>query len=230
MSCRVSRTIFRDFAPSSEAKQFERLSRAYLADCPSISFTLRNLGSQLEAWLRLNPRWISGNERLALDMVRLEWAHIEAFDGAARPVLTPAEIELAGLSLRVGLQPYVRLLELAYPADDLLIELRQYEGDVGTATNAARLGQLRRRVRRYAMPEPEPIYLAAHRFEDSVYYKRLQRESYRMLWSLGAHRTLEQAIDDAFEGSDMPDEERLTSLQQWFANWAELGWFCAPDA
>src|SRR5437588_10728364 len=34
---------------------FDRLTRAYLADCPSRSFTLRNLGSQLESWLREHP-------------------------------------------------------------------------------------------------------------------------------------------------------------------------------
>src|SRR5271168_2847018 len=30
---------------------FNRLSRAYLTDCPSRSFTLRNLGARLEEWL-----------------------------------------------------------------------------------------------------------------------------------------------------------------------------------
>src|ERR1700722_10373585 len=30
---------------------FERLVKTYLADCPSQSFTLRNLGSRLENWL-----------------------------------------------------------------------------------------------------------------------------------------------------------------------------------
>ena len=37
-------------------RAFHRLSRAYLADCPSRSFTLRNLGSRLVEWLRRNPR------------------------------------------------------------------------------------------------------------------------------------------------------------------------------
>src|SRR5262252_10479788 len=33
-------------------KNFDRLLVAYLKDCPSESFTLRNLGSRLETWLR----------------------------------------------------------------------------------------------------------------------------------------------------------------------------------
>jgi len=31
-------------------RKFEAMSKAYLMDCPSQSFTLRNLGSRLEAW------------------------------------------------------------------------------------------------------------------------------------------------------------------------------------
>jgi hypothetical protein len=210
------------------SRKFEGLMRAYLVDCPSISFTLRNLGSRLEEWLLANRNWMQSSERLALDMVRLEWAHIEAFDGGFEPVLTPAEIEAEGLELRVALQPYVRLLELAYPVDDLLIEVHDSDGGTDTASNAARQSQLRRRVRHYAKPKPEPIYLAVHRLDNSVYYKRLQIESYRMLRALKENASLEQALDQAFEGSSIPEPERVSALQQWFGNWAELGWFCRP--
>src|ERR1700687_742060 len=37
--------------------RFEAMSKAYITDCPSRSFTLRDLGSQLESWLHKNPRW-----------------------------------------------------------------------------------------------------------------------------------------------------------------------------
>ena len=66
-------------------RRFEKLAIAYLLDCPSRSFTLRNLGSRLEAWLRAHPEHIAKFEQIALDMVRLEWAEIEAFDEAAKP-------------------------------------------------------------------------------------------------------------------------------------------------
>ena len=36
-------------------RAFDRLSRAYMAECPSQSFTLRNLGSRLEEWLARHP-------------------------------------------------------------------------------------------------------------------------------------------------------------------------------
>jgi hypothetical protein len=208
--------------------QFELLMRAYLAECPSESFTLRNLGSRLEDWLRANPHWIAPQETLALDMVRLEWAHIEAFDGGVAPSLTPADIGLTGLEVRVSLQPYIRLLQLTYPVDDLLIEIHDHEADAAASTNAARSRQFRRRIRRYREPEPGRIYLAVHRLDDSVYYKRLQLESFGLLNALANHKPLEQAIDFAFENSVMPEEELMVTLQQWFGNWAELGWFCRP--
>jgi hypothetical protein len=49
-----------------------------------------------------------------------------------------------------------------------------------------------------------------------------------MLNALSKQKPLEQAIDIAFENSSMPEQERILAVQQWFGNWAELGWFCRP--
>lgn len=202
------------------AREFERIARAYLEETPSVSFTLRNLGSKLVTWL--SDRGYSG---IVLDMAKIEWAHIEAFDGLALEPLAPSHIADQGFDLRVQLQPYVRLLELAYPVDDLLIEVRQYQGGDGTAVNAARMGQFRRRIRTRVLPMPETVYLAVHRMDDSVYYKRLAREAFLILQSLAAGNTLETALDVAFADTLMPENDRLEALQHWFALWAEMGWF-----
>src|SRR5271168_4922856 len=53
-------------------RRFEKLATAYLLDCPSQSFTLRNLGSRLEGWLRAHPEHLVKVEQVVLDMVRLE--------------------------------------------------------------------------------------------------------------------------------------------------------------
>jgi hypothetical protein len=117
---------------------------------------------------------------------------------------------------------------LRYAVDDLLIEVHDHEGNGGASSNAALQRQLRRRIRYYEQPEPVQIYLAVHRIDDSVYYKRLQPESYRMLKALSKHESLEAAIGIAFEKSSMREEERPMAVQQWFGNWAELGWFYKP--
>src|SRR5271163_5186465 len=68
-------------------RRFDAMAKAYLIANPSRSFTLRNLGSRMESWLRKNPKWAGANQNLALDIARLEWADIEAFDGKAEPAL-----------------------------------------------------------------------------------------------------------------------------------------------
>src|SRR5208283_5757635 len=54
-------------------RRFDALAKHYLTDCPSRSFTMRDLGSRLESWLRRHPRYAPGRLKLAVDMVRLEW-------------------------------------------------------------------------------------------------------------------------------------------------------------
>jgi hypothetical protein len=39
-------------------------------------------------------------------------------------------------------------------------------------------------------------------------------------------RSLSKAIVAAFGESRVPAEERAGLVQQWFQNWAALGWFC----
>src|ERR1700722_6518028 len=50
------------------SQRFESMSKVYLTECPSRSFTIRNLGAHLEAWLRQNPSWARDRRVLALDM------------------------------------------------------------------------------------------------------------------------------------------------------------------
>src|SRR6476659_11474999 len=73
-------------------EKFDQVLLGYLTEMPSVSFTLRDLGSRLEQWLRAHHEFISSSERMALDMVRLEWADIEAFDAAEYPVLSQTEL------------------------------------------------------------------------------------------------------------------------------------------
>src|SRR5580658_6232026 len=70
------------------AARFEALSIAYLTEHPSRSFTLRNLGSKLAEGLAAHPSFAGRRHRLAVDVVRIEWAFVEAFDGAENTPLT----------------------------------------------------------------------------------------------------------------------------------------------
>ena len=206
-------------------KKFDRLMRDYLTDCPSQSFSLRNLGSRLEAWLTEQPEYLDPRRDLAMDMVRLEWAHIEAFDSAEMPLLDADDLASIDEDSVLRLQPYLRVLKLRYPVEDLLIELRNESGSSDSSSNNASVSRKTRQVRRVAMLEPEEIFLSVHRHENSVYYKRLHAEDYRLLEALLAGRPIGAAIDGAFEHSAIAEDERGAFLQQAFASWATLGWF-----
>ena len=209
-------------------RAFHRLSRAYLAECPSRSFTLRNLGARLEDWLRRNPRYAGSRHALALDMVRLEWAHIEAFDNAAEKVLGPEDLLELGPRFRAALQPYIRLLALQYPVDDLRIQVNRASDERGAASNAALKQKHHDMTKRVSLSNREKIFLAVHRRNFMVYYRRIEAEEYRLLSALRDGQPIARAIRCAFEDSSASTEEQQSMLEKWFAVWAELGWLCPP--
>jgi len=187
---------------------FDRLVRAYLAECPSRSFTMRDLGSRLEAWLWRNPKHGGANPALACDMARLEWAHIEVWDGLAERPLSAAELADIGPETRLGLQPHVRLLDLQFPVDELRVAITRNQA---AACQAA--PQLRRK-------RAQPRFIAVHRSDLSVFYKLLEPAEFAILKALREGSTLAGSIETAF-AEQTPDGSRI---QGWFAAWARLGW------
>jgi hypothetical protein len=211
-------------------RRFDAMAEAYLVDCPSQSFTLRNLGSRLVNWLEKHPAWAGERQNLAVDMARLEWADIEAFDGLRESPLKPEE--LAGVSparLRLRLQPYVRLLALRYPVDDLLLEVRKHSDNLDVASNAFSERHKRKRVSAVAKLKPRPIFVAVHRLDEDVYFRRLDREEFAILSALHAGKSLNSAIGSALRGSAIRLADRAAHVEKWFHAWSALGWLCRPQ-
>jgi hypothetical protein len=209
-------------------RRFDAVAKAYLTDCPSRSFSMRDLGSRLESWLRKHPRYAGDRLQLALDMIRLEWAEIEAFDSGSEPPVTAESLAGANpAKLHLRLQPYIRLLDLRYPVDNLLLAIKH---DTGTnvASNAISERQKRKKVSAAARLKPVPVYLAIHRLENTVYFRRLDREEFAILSALQKGRTLERAIVAGFRASSIPTAERAAHAGAWFRNWSSLGWFVRP--
>jgi hypothetical protein len=210
------------------SRKFAELSVAYLSEYPSRSFTLRNLGSHLPAWLAAHPEFAGRRQSLAVDIAKIEWAFVVAFDSAARTPLTLAQIAVLGSASQLALQPHIELMELNYPAEDLVLELHQREkrqtSEAGIGSDEedqppAKLPRIRRK----------PAWLAAHRVEFSVYYLRLEREAFLLLSALNQGKTLAEAIEAGFASSRIPPEQRASRLQELFKQWAELGWICARE-
>jgi hypothetical protein len=210
-------------------RRFEDMCRAYLAECPSRSFTLRNLGSRLEVWLRRNPQWLRGKKVLALDMARLEWADIEAFEGEAEAVLRPEELDGVSVpKLTLRLQPYVQLLDLHYPVDDLLLEIKKDDNDADFASNAVAERRKQAKVRAVEGLQSKRVFLVVHRIDFSVYFRRIEREEYAMLSALRAGKSITAAIELAFRNSSISQFNRARYVRHCFETWAALGWFCEP--
>ena len=210
------------------AERFEALMNAYLTAHPSRSFTLRNLGHKLCDWLSLNPQYAGAKLALAMDVVRVEWACIEAFDNAEFPPLSLQEVAVLGGDSRLGLQPYVQLLALDYPADDLVLDMHQKQKRESTEAGAR--GEVFEEEWKPLRLKKRATWIAVHRADMSLYYKRLSREEFQTLNALRQRLSVSDALEAGFAGSRASAASRVRLVQQWFANWAELGWICGPGA
>ena len=230
---RVLNALAEDF-PALRAvvggERFGALSIAYLNEHPSRSFSLRNLGSKLVEWLAHRPEFAGRRHTLAVDVARVEWAFVEAFDSAECAPLTLAQVAALDGSSRLALQPHLRLMALNYAAEDLVLSLHQREkrqtSEAGLEHEEEeedgapiKLPRLRRRA----------TWLAAHRVDLSVYYRQLEQEEFLMLEALEKGRPLGEAIEAAFADSKIAEARRAGRVQAWFTNWAELEWICAPE-
>jgi Putative DNA-binding domain len=209
-------------------RAFEALSIAYLTEHPSRSFTLRNLGSRLAEWLAANPQAAGRRHGLAIDVAKIEWAFVEAFDNAERTPLTPDQVATLDAGSRLALQPHLRLIALEYPVDDLVLGLHKRDKKQTSEAGVdheeidkapVKLPRLRRRL----------TWLAAHRVDDSVFYLRLKREEFFTLSAIRERMQLGEAIEAGFVGSTVAGSQQARLVRKWFATWAELGWICAPE-
>lgn len=228
---RVLGSLAEDFpalrAVVGEAR-FQALSIAYLTANPSRSFTLRNLGSKLTVWLAANPQFCGRRQRLALDVARIEWAGVEAFDNAESLPLTLEQIATLDAGSRLAVQPYLQLIALEYAADDLVLAL--HDGERREASEAGVKHQEDYAAQaKPPRPRLRPTWLAIHRMDLAVYYRRIRREEFLTLESIRDGLPLADAMEAGFRGSQSPVARRPELVREWFADWAELGWICGRD-
>jgi hypothetical protein len=210
-------------------RRFMKLAEAYMVRCPSRSFTLRNLPSRLARFIRAQPELTAPHTALCHDLARFEWARIEVFDSAARPVFTTDDLLDANpKKLRLNLQPYLQLLRLDHPVDDFILAVKQREemsrGESSNTTLAAPLH--RAPTRRPRLPHRFRTHVAVHRLDGVIYFKRLEPAAYKILTAIRAGRTLEQALAAGLPRTKRPRPELVRVVQGWFQNWMRLGWFC----
>ncbi len=213
-------------------KKFMALATAYLAKYPSASFTLRNLGQRLEKFLREEPDWIAPHQEVALDMTRFEWAQVTAFDDPALPKITTDDVlDTPPAKLRLGLQPYLSLLELNYAVDKFFLAVQKRDADVlrDEASNTFdAMPHSKRRKGKVRLPKRERVYLAVHRYDNALFYKRLEPEAFAILSAIRDGKTVEESCASALSRSKRRKINWPARIQEWFMDWSSLGWFCRP--
>jgi len=202
-------------------ERFDALVLAYLKQRPSASWTLRDLSADLPQFLERNAEFASQQHRLAIDIARLEWAYVEAFDGAESEPLTADKLTQLGPDTSLALQPHLRLLAVDYPVDEFVLAVKKPEEKAVTSGAA----QLRQTSVTSTLPEmaPERRYLAVHRYDDVVYYRTLEEGEFRLVNALRQGKTIAEAVE-------ILADEHVATVQQIFALAAELGWFCHPTS
>lgn len=208
-------------------RKFDRLAIAYLEAHGSTSWSLRDLGQHVPQFLVDHPELTAPRTALAIEVARVEWAKILAFDSESLPVIDAQRIAHRDPSkVRLKLQPYLSLLDLAFPVDTLLKKLRDDHVETGSASNAMASRQKGTTRLPRANARPERTFLAVHRVDYLVYYKRLTEESFTLLSALRSGASLADACERAFAESAIPGEDAAGLIGEWFNVWMRLGWLC----
>ena len=153
---------------------------------------------------------------------------MEAFDRAAIPPVNGADFAGFDGETKLSLQPHLQLLDLKYPVDELVLAVHRETGPSDIMSNAI---SERRPTSREAVsagddPSQEHVYLAVHRYDNSVYYRRIDQENFLLLSAMQKGALLGEALENAFRESDLSAEDQAARIQAYFAHAAELGWFC----
>jgi hypothetical protein len=178
---------------------FHALCEAYLAACPPDSFTLRDLGARLPAFVET---WTS--DALAGDLARYEWAFVEAFDAPSAPPLDTGAIASASeddwARACLELAPMLQRVRARFPVDELRAAVQKDE-------NPER-------------PAPKDLCLCVWRGPDAMKYLDVEPSAFSLLERLAAGESLSLACE-AVAASDPNVGEKVGG---WFQQWAALGW------
>jgi Putative DNA-binding domain len=206
-------------------RRFDALVLAYLRENPSTSWTLRNLGARLPAFLKEHPEFTGHRRSLALDVARLEWAYVEAFDGKHLDPLAPEDVHAIGPDSKLSLQPHLQLLALNYPVDNLVLAVKKGIPETDIVSSAASQREQRDRITLPSVKQ-QRVYLAVHRFDDCVYYRRMERETFTLLVALRSGAPIAEAVTRAFQKTKLTAGEQAELVRESFAHAGELGWLC----
>ncbi len=200
---------FRTVKKLVSSEKYLTLRDEYLNSYPSISYTLRHLGSRF-------PNFLRTKDPLLADAAEYDWAKMQVFESKSLVPINLSDVEDPQFPEHpLSLQPYVKLLALEYPVNE--INRSEIVHEDRSASNT--LGKREKSL------EEEPTldlkksqtYLAIHRLNSKVYSKILNKEQYAILTKFqeGISLTsLEEHIS----------EDTVKIVQESFSEWMALNW------
>lgn len=189
---------------------FEELGRAYLKAHPPTEFSLRDLGAKLPDFLESTDLGFTRRDVL-IDMARLEWALVDAFDAEDRPPMDPVLLQNtppdAFDSATLVFDPSITLLALRNP--------------IHTIHETASEGN------DFELPEARPCWLVVYRRLDlALDWQEIPELAFRSLTLLRGGLPLAEALDQVASTLTEQGELELltTSVGAWFSDWVQRGW------
>jgi hypothetical protein len=192
------------------AQAFETLAGEYLRECPPRTWDLQRLGATMADFVSRHERL--GDDVVANDAARLDWAFMEIFDAADAPLFDRGVLastpEDAWPGARVKLRPALRTQVLGYP----LLEVR--DALKGGAVTVSR-------------PLPATTHAVVWRDQACFLHAvAVEPAPFALLVRLARGEALGPACEAvALESGDAAAV--ADHVGAWFQDWVQRGWLSA---
>jgi hypothetical protein len=188
---------------------WERLAEGYLEKDGLRSFSLRELGEGLPAYVEQCESL--PHRELCTDMARLEWAYVEIFDAADASPLDGAKLaaipEEAWTGARIVFSPAIVLMKVRYPVADLRNRLREESGEP------------------VSIPDPTSQNLVLYRGSNkNLFHAPVSDIAYELIGALRTSVPLGRASELAAERVPGEAAELESHVGEWFLDWGRRGW------
>jgi len=200
--------------------RYREIRDQYLEEHPSISFTLRNLGSRLVAFLEGVKIDDKGVKASAIEAATYDWAKIVAFDAAENAPLTAANIQSRNFSRRI-----LKLLSFVIPLSISFDLPSKTEGcdvevDNGEFPRAKQGHEIRSCLNPLTRLGDESRFVILHRRGGRLFIKSSSRNEYFLLSSLVKGVSLVNIFSIMAAGMDVSEGE----IYEFFESWVRMGW------
>jgi hypothetical protein len=181
---------------------FDQFAVGYLQRHPPASYTLHRLADQFAEFLEATRPQGDAATGFVVDLVRLEHAIDQVFDG-------PGPEKDSRPLFDLSLIPGFRLLAFRFP--------------VSTYFTAWKAGE------RPPWPEPQTQYVALLRRDYIVRRHELTDLQYELLGHLAAGRSLDASLA-AIAGRAASIDQQADDVRRWFTHWSAAGFFTPQPA